>query len=389
MKNILIIANSIVGKEPGVTGGESRFIELAKCWRKSGYEIHLMSGKGGKVLCEKMSLPVVLHNISNSKAIGRVEIILRFFKMFLNIPSLLFTFKEGIVYSASEQIYDVLPGFILKLFHPHKIRFGVVVHWLPPVYFWKRKQSSPLNSLMFLISERLGLLLANINADALLPVSEETLNELVKSKLNKRPTKFVLCGVNLEEIDSYASQTAAKNYDAVFMKRLQKTKGIFDLIEMWEMMVVEKKDAKLLIIGEGIDGNEARKMVSEKNLEKNIEFAGVVYDPKIKFEMLASAKIFILPSYEENWAIVIGEAMRVGLPVVCYALKELRAVWEDNIIYSKLGDKKDLLEKVKELLASEQKRLEIAQKARRYVEKYSWQRIAEEELAFILGKGKN
>jgi len=386
MKKILIIANSIVGKEPGVTGGESRFIELAKCWKKSGYEIHLMSGKSGKVLCEKMGLPVTLHNISNSDATGRLEIVSRFFKMLLHTPRLLFTFKHGIVYSASEQIYDVIPGFLLRLCHPATIRFGVVVHWLPPLLFWRRKSSSPLNSLLFLLSERLGLFFANINADALLPVSEETLNDLIKHRLNRRPTKFVLCGVNLEEIDSYVSSPIEKKYNAVFMKRLQKTKGIFDLIEIWEMMVSENKDAKLLIIGEGIDGEEARRLSAEKNLEKNIEFAGVIYDPKKKFEMLASAKIFVLPSYEENWAIVIGEAMRAGLPVVCYDLKELRAVWGDNIVYAKLGDKKDLLDKVKMLLVDEQKSSEMANKARKNVEKYSWGRIAAEELAFISTK---
>src|SRR3989339_417609 len=129
---ILIIANSIVGAEPGVTGGENRFIELAKCWSKKGYEIHLMSGKAGKVLCEKMGLPVTLHSISNSPNIGRLEIIAVFFKMLFHLPALLFSFKEGIVYSGSEQIYDVFPGFLLKLFRPSKIRFGVVTHWLPP-----------------------------------------------------------------------------------------------------------------------------------------------------------------------------------------------------------------------------------------------------------------
>jgi len=44
MKNkILFISNSIVGKNPGISGGESRFIELGKNWQKKGYEIHLMS----------------------------------------------------------------------------------------------------------------------------------------------------------------------------------------------------------------------------------------------------------------------------------------------------------------------------------------------------------
>ncbi|KKS29817.1 MAG: Glycosyltransferase, family 4 [candidate division WWE3 bacterium GW2011_GWD2_42_11] len=382
---ILIIANSIVGDEPGVTGGESRFIELAKSWRKKGYEIHLMSSKGGKVLCEKMGLPVILHSISNSSSTGRLEIITRIFKMLFHLPTLLVSFKEGIVYSGSEQIYDVFPGFMLKLLRPSKIRFGVVTHWLPPVCFRERKNSKFLFSLLFLISERLGLFFAGFNADVLLPVSEDTLSSLKNSIFNRRPAYFVLCGVNPEEIDSYFPEKEQKIYDAVFMKRLQRTKGVLDLVEMWAELVKRKPGAKLLIIGEGIDGEEARKLSVSLGMEKNIEFAGVIYDPQKKFKLLGQSKVFVLPSYEENWAIVIGEAMAVGIPVVCYDLKELRPVWENNVIYAKIGDKSDLLEKVAYLLENGSERAKMAQKAREFVKKYSWEKIADTELSLILG----
>ncbi len=47
---ILFIANAIVGENPGLSGGEVRFIGIAKFWTDKGYEIHLMSAKGGKRL---------------------------------------------------------------------------------------------------------------------------------------------------------------------------------------------------------------------------------------------------------------------------------------------------------------------------------------------------
>lgn len=385
-KKVLIIANSIVGKEPGVTGGESRFIELAKCWQKSGYEIHLMSGDGGKVLCERMGLKVNLHSISDSSETGRFEIIMRFVKVIFFLPRILREFKEGIVYSASEQIYDVLPGFILKKLRPSKIKFGVVVHWLPPLKFWKRQNSKLVNSLLFLISERSGLFLANINADILLPVSEDTFSSMKKARMAKRDTEPVICGVNLPEIVSYTENIFDKEYDAVFMKRLQRTKGVFDVINMWGNLVKTVKDAKLLIIGEGIDGNDARKLVIDSGLEKNIEFSGVIYDPKVKFSKIARSRVFVLPSYEENWAIVIGEAMASGTPVVCYDLKELREVWENNVIYAKTGDLEDLEQKVRELLENPEKAQKLAQKARKFVQKYSWDKIAQKELSLILDK---
>ena len=218
-----------------------------------------------------------------------------------------------------------------------------------------------------------------------MPVSEDTLSSLKNSIFNRRPAYFVLCGVNPEEIDSYFPEKEQKIYDAVFMKRLQRTKGVLDLVEMWAELVKRKPGAKLLIIGEGIDGEEARKLSVSLGMEKNIEFAGVIYDPQKKFKLLGQSKVFVLPSYEENWAIVIGEAMAVGIPVVCYDLKELRPVWENNVIYAKIGDKSDLLEKVAYLLENGSERAKMAQKAREFVKKYSWEKIADTELSLILG----
>jgi hypothetical protein len=37
LKNILFIANSIVGEKPGLSGGEVRFLELAKVWQNTRF----------------------------------------------------------------------------------------------------------------------------------------------------------------------------------------------------------------------------------------------------------------------------------------------------------------------------------------------------------------
>ena len=65
-KKILFIANAIVGEDPGVSGGESRFIELGKQWSDKGYEIHLLAAESGQKLCNKMGLKVVPHVLSKS-----------------------------------------------------------------------------------------------------------------------------------------------------------------------------------------------------------------------------------------------------------------------------------------------------------------------------------
>ena len=53
---ILICTPAIVGINPGLTGGEMRFIELMREWQKQGNEIHMLTSIGGKNLCETLGV---------------------------------------------------------------------------------------------------------------------------------------------------------------------------------------------------------------------------------------------------------------------------------------------------------------------------------------------
>lgn len=383
---ILFIANAIVGESPGLSGGEVRFIEIAKSWADKGHKIHLMSAKGGERLCNNFGLEVTLHNISDSKKTGRFTFILRALKSLFFLPVSLKDFKEGLIYSTNEMLVDVIPALRLKLGNRRDIKWATVVHWLPPFPPWERKESTLFNSILFFINERLSVWLSNRFADVLLPVSPMTASQLNSVGANMKKVHPVECGVNYAEIMKIVRKVKEKRYDGVFMKRLQAVKGIFDLIEIWEMVVKAKPDAKLLVIGEGIDGEKAREMVRQKGLDKNIEFTGVIYDTKDKIRKIAQSKMFVLPSYEENWAIVIGESMACGTPVISYGLKELIDVWEDSFIRVPVGDKVSFAKKIISLLDTPATLDEISKKATEYVKRYNWHPIAEKELKIILGE---
>ena len=381
---ILFVANGIVGEDPHLTGGETRFIEIARGWANKGHEIHLMSSKAGERLCKKLKLNVKQHLFINSDRADR----LLFFKIALKsiffLPKTLDIFNEGIVYSTNEMIFDVLPALRLKLKYRNKIKWAAVVHWLPPLP-WKRKKSNIINSTLFFLNERLSLRLANRFADVLLPVSQSTAKQLSEFGANMMKVHPVDCGVNFHEIRDISSQVYDKKYDAVFMKRLQAVKGIFDLIDIWEVVVKSKPNAKLLVIGEGIDGQSAREIVKQKNLSNNIEFTGVIYDMNEKIKRLAQSKLFILPTYEENWAIVIGEAMASGTPVISYALEPLINVWGENVTFIPVGNKELFANKIVNLLNDNIYMNEICKVGIDFIKKFDWESIAEKELEYILG----
>ena len=262
------------------------------------------------------------------------------------------------------------------------------MHWLPPYKWWGRKQSTFTNSFLFLVSERISLYIACLFADRILAVSDSTRDQIKNDFFAKffiKKVGAVKCGVNFSDMKKVSDRVEEKIYDAVFLKRLQAVKGVFDLIDIWEMVIKELPDAKLVVIGAGIDGEEARKRVLDRGLDKNIIFRGAIYDFETKVRELASAKLFLLPTYEENWAIAIGEAMAAGIPVFAYSLPELDAVWGDNYCGIKLGDKVSFADKVISALKNQQILDNMKSKALNFVRGYDWDLISAEELDLVKG----
>jgi len=387
---ILFIGNGTIGENNALTGSDTRFLEVAKAWRRKGHEIHLLASASGCRMCKKFGLDFTPHIFSVSFRPNRIGIILFVLKtLLLPLPKSLRGFKPDIVYSNNEMLFDIFPALKLKLKYRKKIKLAVVVHWLPPVP-WKRKQSTLLNSTLFFINERMSFWLANFFADILLPVSKSTEKRMREVGANMKKACVVECGANCLEIGDITENVKGKKYDAVYLKRLQAVKGIFDLIDIWEKVVKLRPDANLLIIGDGIgsESERAKKMVEEKRLEKNIEFAGPITDTRTKFSKLAESKIFILPSYEENWAIVVGEAMAAGIPVLAYDLPELVGVWEDNFIQIPLGDKDYFAQKILEILNSPNEVDRISREALDFVKKYDWSLVTEKEINIVLKNWK-
>jgi glycosyltransferase involved in cell wall biosynthesis len=72
---------------------------------------------------------------------------------------------------------------------------------------------------------------------------------------------------------------------------------------------------ELHICGSGVLENELRKKTSDLGLHK-VVFRGFVQAPELS-RVLASTLALVLPSTEEQWGLVINEAIAMGLPILC------------------------------------------------------------------------
>jgi glycosyltransferase involved in cell wall biosynthesis len=101
----------------------------------------------------------------------------------------------------------------------------------------------------------------------------------------------------------------------LFLSRLHPKKGLADLIKVFASSAPDDWD---LIVAGNDESNYGKKLqeeVARRGLSDQIDFCGPVED-KAKWALYASADCFVLPSYSENFGLVVAEALISGVPVV-------------------------------------------------------------------------
>jgi len=105
----------------------------------------------------------------------------------------------------------------------------------------------------------------------------------------------------------------------LFMSRLSPEKGLDLLIPVWADLVKSPayKDSMLVIAGPDDRGYRQRveAMIDGCNVGSHVCMTGMVQGRQ-KLALLRRADIFVLPSYSENFGIVVAEALASGTPVI-------------------------------------------------------------------------
>ncbi len=102
----------------------------------------------------------------------------------------------------------------------------------------------------------------------------------------------------------------------LYVGRLIPRKGLEQLLVAWAGMSQKTRgQAVLLLAGDGPERPKLEAFCREHGLD-NVRFAGAVaYDRIAVFYALAD--FFVIPTLEDNWSLVVPEAMACGLPILC------------------------------------------------------------------------
>jgi glycosyltransferase involved in cell wall biosynthesis len=204
------------------------------------------------------------------------------------------------------------------------------------------------------------------------------------------PVVVVPNGIQMPiEIPSQRSSTSDR--EALFLSRIHPKKGLIMLAQSWAK--VRPCGWKILVVGpdEGNHLAQVKAEVEKLGLGREFTFVGEVEGDK-KAALYRRASLFILPTFSENFGMVVAEALSHGLPV----LTTKGAPWEE-LVSHRCGwwvdiDVDSLASGLAEATeVSDEKRQEMGTRGRELIEKkYSIRGVAErmkEVYLWMSGKG--
>lgn len=102
---------------------------------------------------------------------------------------------------------------------------------------------------------------------------------------------------------------------AIFIGRLCPIKGLPLLIDAWKRISPPGWILKIIGPDEANYQQFLERKVANAGLEQIIEFAGPLYDDALR-AVYANTELLILPSYSENFGMVVAESLYNGVPVI-------------------------------------------------------------------------
>ena len=367
------------------SGGTTRLIETARRLGERGVAVSIVTTHGALTLFreEKLlarfflvraSLISMRERNNLDRAWGYILSTLHSLLLILRLP------KCDVVYAPSDYFCDVLPAVAYKFARP-STRFVAMIHHRcrPP----KQRRGNLLINLASYLVQRFSFWFVARYADQVF-VYDTPEGEVIGDYFRGRGVRAVTPvanGITLAAIDQVPAGSVT--YDACFVGGLRASKGIYDLIPIWQGVQKRFQTARLVIIGGGTPSVTAdfRARIAAAGLSDHIILLGALPSGEF-YRVMKMSRVCISTSHEEGWGIAICEALACGLPVVAYSLPAfafLRGYLDEVPQQDHVG----FVGKVLRILSDSEYAIERGLAGRIFIRQYDWDAIAVEELRLL------
>ncbi len=215
--------------------------------------------------------------------------------------------------------------------------------------------------------------------DLVLAPSKISMNEFKKGGITK-PSGVLPYAIDTDlfhPIDPIQKEKLKANFglkskSIVYMGRLSYEKSLDVLLKAFALVLKKNPETTLMIIGDGPEKNNLKKLIEKLGIGKNIFFAGFLFGKDLVSATQAN-DIFVTASKTETFGISVMEGMAAGLPVVAANAKSFTEIISDKTdgLLANPDDPKDMAEKLLLLLDNNDLRKEYSAAARKKSLEYS------------------
>ena len=359
-----------------VSGAEKNLLDLLPGLSASGVECHLV---------------VVTRPEDEHKFVSYVEEINS-----KNIKATLMTCKSRYILTAKE-INNYVNKHDINYIHSHLFRSDLLAVMIKKLF----------NKKIYLISTRHGyqekffkkfhllnrknehtfyhflsrFLLKNINKH--MAVSKAIADLYLDLHLIKKPITIIHHGVNQSLFTDHDPSECKKIANQIIIVgRLEAIKGHQFFFKALPTVLERFPDAQLIIMGDGTEKNNLKRLAKTLGIEKSINFLG--FQPK-PFLFIAQSEIMLQTSLYESFGLVFIEAFALKTPVIAFDVPAGNEIIINNEtgILVPLFDIKVLSEKIIYLLENPSERKRISDNAyKKFEEYYNAQRMVDETVAW-------
>jgi N-acetyl-alpha-D-glucosaminyl L-malate synthase BshA len=219
-------------------------------------------------------------------------------------------------------------------------------------------------------------------ADSIIALTESMKKEM--QKISNKEIVVIPNGIDMNRFNdpslnfSESLNTGEKEKIVIFVGNLRPEKGLRYLIKAMKYVTKKNLNIRLLLVGEGSQKENLKKLANKLDIEDKVTFSGKVSVEKIPV-YLKNSDIFVLPSLHEGFPNVLLEAMASGLPVVATNVTGINEIIEDGkngfLVQSKNSE--EIAKKILLLINNNDLRKNICDENRKKASKYSWQRTVQ------------
>lgn len=193
--------------------------------------------------------------------------------------------------------------------------------------------------------------------------------------------KFYKENIDQKKLQEIKDSIGIKKDDVVilYLGRIGYEKRIDFLLKNHPAIIKNRKNVKLLIVGDGPDLDKYKDMVKKNKISDSVIFTGKVDYELTKYYYNLS-DIFVTASDTETQGLTVVEALASSLPVVALDDEAFRNVVIDGLCGYLFKNKKEYINRVLELVDDKQLRIRMGSQGRINAEPYSSRYFAERVL---------